>query len=131
MAVTGVVYFLLLRGIEVNTSIPWVNSVVHQIMPVVVLADWLIDPPATRLTMRRGLLWLSFPLLWIIYTLIRGPIVQWYPYPFLNPANGGYVSLALYCVASLVFMTAVCAAVVAVGNALGGWRRRAPEAPAA
>jgi hypothetical protein len=97
---------------------------------VVVIADWLIDPPATRLTMRQGLLWLSFPLLWIIYTLIRGAIVHFYPYPFLNPTNGGYVSVALYCVAILVFMTAVCAGVVAVGNALGGWRH-SPEAPAA
>jgi hypothetical protein len=130
MTVTGVVYFLLLRGVEVDTTIPWVNSVVHQVMPVVVIADWLIDPPATRITMRQGLLWLSFPLLWIIYTLIRGTIVHFYPYPFLNPANGGYVSVALYCVAILVFMTAVCAGVVAVGNALGGWRH-SPEAPAA
>ncbi len=130
MTVTGVVYSLLLRAVEVDTTIPWVNSVVHQVMPVMVIADWLIDPSATRLTMRQGLLWLSFPLLWIIYTLIRGAIVHFYPYPFLNPTNGGYVSVTLYCVAILVFMTAVCAGVVAVGNALGVWRH-SPEAPSA
>jgi hypothetical protein len=32
---------------------------------------------------------------WIVYTMIRGPIAGWYPYPFLDPANGGYGSVAV------------------------------------
>jgi len=31
-------------------------------MPLVMLADWLITPPAARLRLRQGMLWLSFPL---------------------------------------------------------------------
>jgi hypothetical protein len=87
------------------------------------LGDWLIDAPAARPTLRQGLLWLSYPFVWIVYTLIRGPIAGWYPYPFVNPANGGYASVALYCVGILLFMTAVCAGVVAAGNALGDRHR--------
>jgi hypothetical protein len=37
----------------------------------------------------------------------------------VNPANGGYAGVALYSVAIAVFTTAICAGVVAVGNALG------------
>ncbi|MDQ6771518.1 MAG: Pr6Pr family membrane protein [Candidatus Dormibacteraeota bacterium] len=124
MTITGIVYFFLLSGIEVDTSVPWVNAVVHQVMPIVVVADWLIDPPVARLTQRQGLLWLCFPAAWTVYTLIRGPIAHWYPYPFLNPANGGYGVVLLYCLGILILFVVVCAAAVAVANALGGRRRR-------
>jgi hypothetical protein len=74
MVVVGVVFTLLLSGTDVDTAIPWVNTVVHELMPMVVVADWLLDPPAQRLSLRQSLLWLSFPLVWILYTLIRGAI---------------------------------------------------------
>jgi hypothetical protein len=116
MSVTGAVFAVLLSGTNVDTAIRWVNSVVHEVMPLVVLADWLIDPPARRLTLRQGALWLSFPLVWIVYELIRGAASEKYHYPFLNPANGGYGSVALYCVAILVLMLILCAVVVWLGN---------------
>lgn len=31
-----------------------------------------------------------YPLAWTVLTLIRGALDGWYPYPFLDPANGGY-----------------------------------------
>jgi hypothetical protein len=116
MSVTGVVFTLLLAGTDVDTAIPWVNTVVHELMPLVLVADWLIDPPVRRLTMRQGLVWLSFPLAWIVYTLIRGSITELYPYPFLNPANGGYASVAAYSVGIFVLMTGICAVVAWLGN---------------
>ena len=124
MSVTGIVFTLLLSGVDVDTQLKWVNTVVHELMPLVILADWLIAPPVMRLTFRRGALWLLFPLAWIIYTLIRGAASNWYPYPFLNPSNGGYVSVMLYCVGILVLMLVVCTAVVWLGNL----RRPAGEA---
>ncbi len=124
MAVVGIVFSLLLANTDVDTALPWVNFVVHELMPIVVVVDWLIDPPARRLTMREGLTWLAFPAVWLAYTLIKGPIVGKYPYPFLDHANGGYGTVAVYCVAILVGMTASCAVVVWVGNALGSRMRR-------
>ncbi|MFZ2035181.1 MAG: Pr6Pr family membrane protein [Candidatus Dormiibacterota bacterium] len=124
MSITGIVFTLLLSNTDVDTAIPWVNSVVHELMPLVMLADWLITPPAARLRLRHGLLWLSFPLVWIVYTIIRGAIVNLYPYPFLNPANGGYASVAVYCVAILIAMLVVGALVVVLANAAGSGRRR-------
>ena len=34
-----------------------------------------------------------YPLAWTVLTLIRGALDGWYPYPFLDPANGGYGAL--------------------------------------
>ncbi len=124
MSITGVVFTLLLSNTDVDTAIPWVNTVVHELMPLVILADWLLAPPKARLSMRQGVLWLSFPLMWIVYTLIRGAIVNHYPYPFLDPANGGYASVAAYCVGILVAMLSVCLITIVLANAAaGGWRR--------
>lgn len=37
------------------------------------------------------------PLLYLIYLLVRGAVVGWYPYPFLNPvAVGGYGVVSAY-----------------------------------
>lgn len=125
MVVVGIVFSLLLSNTNVDTALQWVNFVVHELIPIVVVVDWLIDPPSSRLTFRDSLKWVAYPVVWLAYTLIKGPIVGKYPYPFLDPANGGYGTVALYCVAILVGMTAFCAIVVWVGNALGSRMRAA------
>lgn len=118
MTVTLIVFALLLSGTNVDTAIPWVNTVVHQLLPVVVIVDWLVDPPTTRLTNRQGLAWLIPPLVWILYTMIRGPIAGWYPYPFLDPANGGYGSVAVTTLVILAGGAVLCVILVIAGNTM-------------
>ncbi|CAM3190264.1 Pr6Pr family membrane protein [Nocardioides dubius] len=105
MGITGLVYNLLLRGLEVTGGgdvAAWTNEVMHVIGPVVVVADWLFAPDRRPLAWRQVATILIFPITWAAYTLIRGPRVtdqikdhdSWYPYPFLNPDNGGYLAVA-------------------------------------
>src|ERR1700730_134899 len=117
MTITGVVFAVLLSGINVDAQLSWVNDVIHQVFPIAVMADWLLDPPAERVTLKQGTLWLSFPIAWVIYELTRGAISGKYHYPFLNPANGGYGSVILYVLAISVFSLVVCAVVVWLSNA--------------
>jgi hypothetical protein len=119
MTVTGIVFSVLLSGTDVDTAIPWVNDVVHSVMPIVVAVDWLLDPPRMQLTYRQGLRWVIYPAIWLAYTLVKGPIVDKYPYPFLDPANGGYGTVAIYVVGILAVMALVCLAAVWVANAAG------------
>ena len=116
MSVTGIVFAVLLSGTNVDTAIPWVNSVVHEVMPIVVVADWLLDPPQVRISYRQGAWWLLFPAAWIAYELTRGAIAGKYHYPFTNPSHGGYGSVALTSLAILVLMLAMCTAVVWLAN---------------
>jgi hypothetical protein len=93
MAVVGIVFSLLLANTDVDTALPWVNFVVHELMPIVVVVDWLIDPPAQRLTMREGLTWLAFPAVWLAYTH-QGADRRQVPVPVPRPRqrwlrNGG------------------------------------------
>jgi len=110
MVVTGIVFAVLLSGIEgvALTALPWDNLVLHYIIPIAIAIDWLTDSPSRKITFKRALVWLVFPLGYLAYSLIRGPIVNWYPYPFLNPANGGY---------GQVLVTAIVISVVGVALA--------------
>src|SRR5438034_8803140 len=72
IAITGVVFALLLAGYQedLDTHIAFVNFVVHYLIPVVLVVDWLIDPARHRLGVRIALAWLVYPLAWFAYTLI-------------------------------------------------------------
>ncbi len=113
---TGIVYVLLLSGRA--PAYPWVNAILHYLMPVAVTLDWLLDPPLVRLNPARTVvLWMAFPLLYIIYTLARGAIVGWYPYFFVNPhRGGGYLLVAGDCLAVGIGIVALIAATTWAGN---------------
>lgn len=102
IALVGVVYGVLLSGYqeELQTNVPWADTVVHKIIPIVMVVDWLLMPPGRRIDFRRALIWTIYPIVYLAYTLIRGPRVDWWPYPFLNPhhESQGYGVVALYSV---------------------------------
>ncbi|WP_426996939.1 Pr6Pr family membrane protein [Pseudarthrobacter sp. N5] len=113
MTITGITYSLLLSDIDVNTPIPWINVVLHYTVPTIIVIDWLVDLPQSKISIRTSLLWLAFPLLYLVYSLIRGPIVGWYPYPFLDPGVSGYGTVAI-----MSLLIAVAAFVLAIVAAL-------------
>lgn len=127
MTVTYIVFAVLLRDAQeqLQTHVAWVDSVLHRVAPIVLMVDWLIEPPHAAIPFRRALVWLGFPLAWTAFTLIRGAIDGRYPYPFLDPANGGYGLVALYCAAILALFVAVVWIVATVGTALRERRREA------
>lgn len=117
IAVVGIVYGILLRNIDLGSLQPWINTLLHYVNPVVAVIDWFVAPPANKLASNAWRGWMLFPLAYLAYTLTRGAAVNWYPYPFLNPANvGGYGIVALYCVAILVVFFALSWAVIRVTN---------------
>jgi hypothetical protein len=114
LAITGVVFALLLTNIEVQLTLPVVDLILHKILPIVIVADWLFDPPTRRFTLKQLSTWFIYPILWLGYTLLRGPFADWYPYPFLDPRlDGGYGRVGIYVVGILNFAIVVTAALVA------------------
>ena len=134
MVITGIVYNTLLRQIVLEQGslpVPWSNEVLHLIGPLFLFIDVFVGPG------RRALRWsatgavLAFPIAWVAYTLVRGPLVTnpasgdawWYPYPFLNPHNpGGWPSVVIYVVAISVAFIVVGAGIVWVGRKRGRHR---------
>jgi hypothetical protein len=118
LTVTFFVVILFLQDVDVQLQVPWIDAVLHRIFPVIVVLDWLIDPPDTRLRYRDALIWLIYPLVWLGFTLVRGAADGWYPYPFLDPANGGYGVVAAYVVGITLGFLALSAVYIWLGN----WR---------
>lgn len=118
LTITGIVFAALLADLpeELQVTIPWVDTVVHRIMPVAVLLDWLLAPPRRRIPMMSALRWLSFPIAYAAYTIIRGPFADWYPYPFLDPRDDGYLSVATTAAVLAVGMVALALGVAWLGN---------------
>ena len=110
MAVTGVVYNLLLRGVELpqGTTVEWSNEVLHVVACAYIVLDWFIAPGRVALNWRSLRAIVVFPLIWVAYTMIRAPFTvgetlnhkAFYPYPFLDPslAHEGWFSVGFYIV---------------------------------
>jgi hypothetical protein len=123
IVITGIVYAALLAHAEVGLTAAWINDTLHRVIPLVLLADWLLFPPWAAIGYRAALGWLAGPLAYFGYSLIRGPVVHWYPYPFLDPRHpGGYGRVALYAVVLAVVMGLLALGV----NAIGRWRASVP-----
>lgn len=128
MVITGIVYAVLLANADVGLIAAWVNSVLHQVTPVALLADWVFFAPWPRAGGRRASQWLprlAFPLAYFAYSLSRGAVVDWYPYPFLDPRYpGGYGRIAVYAVVLAVVFALLALAVSAIGRRRAGHRSR-------
>jgi hypothetical protein len=129
MAVVVLVFAVLLRNIDLGALLPWVNFVLHYVMPVAVVLDWLADPPALKLHSNSYFLPLLFPALYLVYVLLRGASTGWYPYPFLNPAKvGGYGGVAMYSLGIAIAVLLASWLLLAVGNRRASAKSRASRA---
>jgi FAR-17a/AIG1-like protein len=118
--VTGVIYALFLTDVSVGVTDPWINNVIHRVVPVFMLLDWWLVSRAP-VSPREALRWLAIPIVYLAYTLIRGPLAgDWYPYPFVDPTrDGGYLRVALFSLA-----VALALALLALGLSRLGARHR-------
>ena len=118
IVITGIVYHAALRGLFDLDSWALVGDVVaHTVVPILAVVTWLAYGPRGRTS--RRIMWLSllFPLAWFVFTLIRGPITDFYPYPFVDVARHGYAKVFM----NAVWVGALYLGVAAGAVALDGW----------
>jgi hypothetical protein len=131
LVVTFIVVVVLLEGAELSLSDRIVDFVVHKLFPVLAVIDWIVDPPETDLRLTDVILWLIFPIIWVALTLIRGAADHWYPYPFLDPDNGGYRSVAYHVIAITAGFVVISGILVAIGDVGRDRRLRRAAGPPA
>ena len=125
MAFVGIVFNTLLRDADLGDLTPWVNVVHHMLMPVAVVVDWLLLPPGRRVLPRTAAIWVIVPVIYTLYSVVRGAVVHFYCYPFFNPAAvGGYSGVALFCAALLIAFIVLALVIRGLGNALSQRRSR-------
>jgi hypothetical protein len=86
----GVVFGFLIqqagaRGLPLD--VPWSDQVLHFWLPSFALLDWIFGPGRGRAQWRAIPIVLGYTVVWGVVTLLRGAVVGWYPYFFLDPAQ--------------------------------------------
>ena len=126
MIVVGIVYNTLLTTVTGGVALPWANTVLHVVLPIYAVVDWLLVADRGAQPWRRLWLVLIYPVLWTTVVLLRGATDGWVPYPFLSP-TAGYGTVFVY-----VLLIAV--AFVTAGAVVFGLSRLrligVPDAPA-
>ena len=116
----GAVYALLVqqagvRGVPID--VPWSDQVLHFWLPSLAILDWLASPGRGKAHWRTVPIVLGYTTVWGVLTLIRGPIVGWYPYFFLDPSQVGSVgAFLLFSGVALVSFGALSSGIVALGR---------------
>ena len=107
---TGIVYHLVLASQDEPRGWAAVaNFLLHTAAPVVGVLGWLLFGPR-GLTDRRIVSWsIVYPLLWLVFTLVRGEFVGFYPYPFVNVDEHGYGRVLLNCLLVAILFLALAA----------------------
>lgn len=84
MLIVGAVYHLILDALWQPEGLAWIaNQLLHTSQPLLAIIGWMAFLKQ-RLQWKFAFVWLLYPLAYVIYTLIHGAFVSWYPYPFVD-----------------------------------------------
>jgi hypothetical protein len=119
IAITGLVYNVALADLtELDGKAAVADQLVHVVVPILAVAGWAMFGPRGWIGGRDIALAALVPLAWLVFTLIRGPIVDWYPYPFLDVRDHGYPRVFANCVVVGLLFLALAAGARALDRAL-------------
>lgn len=91
ITIVGLVYNLILRFLWQPEGLQLiVDELLHSAIPLLFIIFWSVFVPKAFLKAKDILPWLLYPLIYIIYILIRGSVNDVYPYPFIDVAALGY-----------------------------------------
>ncbi len=123
ITVTGVVHLLLLRPIlNLHGLDSVLDNLLHVVVPLLAVVGWLWLGPRDLVSMADVVPSLGWPIAWLVATLALGPLVHWYPYPFLDVGARGLVPVLLTCVVIAILFVGLAAAAVWADRRLPGER---------
>ncbi|WP_034297171.1 Pr6Pr family membrane protein [Herbaspirillum sp. RV1423] len=103
--ITAVVAYLVFVGIAYNLLLRqlWqpagfralVNESLHTVIPLLSMVYWIFFVPSFQPSLKKSLLWLVYPVVYLFVTLWRGDNSGFYPYPFINVRDLGYPHVLL------------------------------------
>ncbi|MEP7075061.1 MAG: Pr6Pr family membrane protein [Acidobacteriota bacterium] len=91
ISIVGLIYSLFLRGVWNPAG--WqkfADHSLHDASPIFFVVFWLVFVEKGELRWNDPLKWLGYPLVYVLYSLVRGAFVNWYPYWFADASTLGY-----------------------------------------
>ncbi len=119
ISIVGIVYSLFLRSVWDPEGWQLVaDRLLHDAVPIAFVVYWLLFAPKIVLKWLDPLKWLIFPLVYMLYSLTRGAIANWYPYYFVNVTQLGYSAVLTNAALILVAFVVVGIFFTAIGKLL-------------
>ncbi|MEZ5331796.1 MAG: Pr6Pr family membrane protein [Thermoanaerobaculia bacterium] len=117
IVLVGLAYALLLRNVWNPQGLEKaIDVVLHDVLPALFVAYWWIWVPKAALRWSDAFVWALYPLGYFVYTLLRGPLLAHYPYPFLDVAELGYGRTLVNGLGLLAVFLVVSWLLVAIGR---------------
>ena len=89
--IVGLVYNLVLRSVWNPKGWQLVgDNLLHVAVPLLYVIYWFLYTPKKILQKKDILPWLIFPALYLTWSLLRGRVADWYPYPFIHAGSLSY-----------------------------------------
>lgn len=124
ITLTGIVYHVALRDLqELGGSALVADTLLHTVVPVLAVLGWVAFGPRGLTSVRIAGLATLFPVCWVIFALVRGAIIDWYPYPFVDVNDVGYARVSVNLVVVALLFFALAAAAIGADRALGAAKR--------
>ncbi|RBQ05767.1 Pr6Pr family membrane protein [Pedobacter miscanthi] len=102
--VVGLIYNVMLRGIVSPRG--WARAadeLLHVVNPLIFLLFWIFFVKKSTLRYKQAINWLIYPLLYVVFIVIRGYLINKYPYPFIDVVQLGYPKAILNAVIVIFF----------------------------
>lgn len=132
ITVTGLVYALVLAPQASYTGWNQASDVLlHYVVPPLTVLVWLVAGPRGLLRFDQLGPMLVVPVAWLVYTLVRGQVIDAYPYSFLDVITKGWGTVLLNLTGIVVASLALAAGFVAVDRLLSRRTAAGPSDPAA
>lgn len=132
VTITFLVYNLLLApgggpGAVLLISGQPPSDLLHVVSPLLALVDWVLGRRHPGFAVRRSLLWLLYPLGYLVVSMLVGSQNGFYPYFFMDPAQIGWQAVGVYFVVLLAGFAVLALVFAGLDRALGRGREVADE----
>lgn len=117
ITIVGLVYQIVLRPIWDPQGMQMiVDELLHSIVPLCVLVYWVIYENKRAVKWHQIPKWLIYPLIYLVFILIRGNFSSFYPYPFVNVAELGMSTVLLNSVILMIGFIVIATILVGLGK---------------
>lgn len=115
--VVGITYNLLLRSLWNPEGLQWVvDELLHSVIPVLFFVYWWLFRSRAALRWKNIFPWLLLPLFYCIYTLVRGRLSGYYPYPFMDAGQLGMSKVLINIGAMLILFLVISLFLVGISK---------------
>jgi hypothetical protein len=119
ITIVGLVYQFVLRPLWAPQGLQKiVDELLHSAIPLLVIIYWYFNENKLAVSYKQIPKWFIYPVVYLVYVLLRGNASGFYPYPFIDVAAIGIQKALMNAFFLLLFFTGLSALFIAANNTL-------------